>query len=881
MRRLLLLFLLSSSTFLFAQQSIQLSIEFEDAQPHEYMYLGQPQIQASDFRVVKLDLDHIQAELSQIAYRNAGSSGKTGYLNIPTPEGGEILFSALKNETMHPDLAAKYPEVQSFDAYAENGSMAYGKWDVTPHGFHAMIFQPGQSTIFIDPIFAGNDEFYIVYRRENFSTSKVFSCDFQNTESTSNPNPESSFPIYGTCELRTYRLACAATTEYTVFHGGTKALALAAQVTTMNRVNGVYERDIAITMTLIPNNDTLIFTSNPDGYSNGQTFSMINQNQTIVNNLIGAANYDIGHVFGTNSGGLAGLGVVCNNSQKARGVTGSGAPIGDPFDIDYVAHEMGHQFGANHTQNNPCNSVSSASYEPGSASTIMGYAGICSPNVQSNSDDYFHGHSLSEMSNFITSFAHNCPQLTPLSNTAPTIVTTPGNIAIPKSTPFMLTAVATDPDGDSLTYLWEQFDNQVSTQPPSPNSTVGPNFRSIDPDTNGTRYFPNFNAVLNNNTPTWEVLPAVGRNMNFRVSVRDNHSVGSCNDYEEIDVNVVGSAGPFEVLSPNAFGIAWASGGTETVTWDVANTTNAPINCDSVQILLSDDGGQTFTVLLASTPNDGSQVVNVPAVITTQARIMVVSQNGTFYDVSNNDFNIINCIPADQPVLSSDVDMCSNDSVTLSVVSGNLNDSQNWVWHVGSCTGTIVGTGSTVTVSPIINTTYYVQGEGGCPGAGCATVTVSVTPLFNIFVNPQGNTLTAMQNNVNYQWVDCDDNFAPIPGATQQSFTPSQLTGNYACVLELNGCYDTTGCFVVDQTSLMENTIDFEAYPNPVNNVLQISSSVGMDLIEVIDVTGRTVLSKAVKASETELSTADLNSGMYFVRVWKDGVFATRRILKN
>lgn len=881
MRRLLLLFLLSSSTFLFAQQSIQLSIEFEDAQPHEYMYLGQPQIQASDFRVVKLDLDHIQAELSQIAYRNAGSSGKTGYLNIPTPEGGEILFSALKNETMHPDLAAKYPEVQSFDAYAENGSMAYGKWDVTPHGFHAMIFQPGQSTIFIDPIFAGNDEFYIVYRRENFSTSKVFSCDFQNTESTSNPNPESSFPIYGTCELRTYRLACAATTEYTVFHGGTKALALAAQVTTMNRVNGVYERDIAITMTLIPNNDTLIFTSNPDGYSNGQTFSMINQNQTIVNNLIGAANYDIGHVFGTNSGGLAGLGVVCNNSQKARGVTGSGAPIGDPFDIDYVAHEMGHQFGANHTQNNPCNSVSSASYEPGSASTIMGYAGICSPNVQSNSDDYFHGHSLSEMSNFITSFAHNCPQLTPLSNTAPTIVTTPGNIAIPKSTPFMLTAVATDPDGDSLTYLWEQFDNQVSTQPPSPNSTVGPNFRSIDPDTNGTRYFPNFTAVLNNNTPTWEVLPAVGRNMNFRVSVRDNHSVGSCNDYEEIDVNVVGSAGPFEVLSPNAFGIAWASGGTETVTWDVANTTNAPINCDSVQILLSDDGGQTFTVLLASTPNDGSQVVNVPAVITTQARIMVVSQNGTFYDVSNNDFNIINCTPADQPVLSSDVDMCSNDSVTLSVVSGNLNDSQNWVWHVGSCTGTIVGTGSTVTVSPIINTTYYVQGEGGCPGAGCATVTVSVTPLFNIFVNPQGNTLTAMQNNVNYQWVDCDDNFAPIPGATQQSFTPSQLTGNYACVLELNGCYDTTGCFVVDQTSLMENTIDFEAYPNPVNNVLQISSSVGMDLIEVIDVTGRTVLSKAVKASETELSTADLNSGMYFVRVWKDGVFATRRILKN
>ena len=881
MKRLLLFSFVIISTLLYAQQNIQLSLEFEDVQPHEVMLLGEPQIQATDFRIVKLDLDGIYSELDQIAYRNAGSMGATGYLTLPTPEGGSIPFSALKNETMHPDLADKYNEIQSFDAYADNGSKAYGKWDVTPHGFHAMIFQPGQSTIYIDPMFAGNDEYYIVYRRKNFITQEVFSCDFQNEESTTGQLPESFMPIYGTCELRTYRLACAATAEYSIFHGGTKALALAAQVTTMNRVNGVYERDIAITMTLIPNNDTLIYTSNPDPYSNGQTFTMINQNQTNINNVIGSSNYDIGHVFGTNSGGLAGLGVVCNNTQKARGVTGSGAPIGDPFDIDYVAHEMGHQFGANHTQNNPCNSVSSASFEPGSASTIMGYAGICSPNVQSNSDDYFHGHSLSEISNLITSPFHTCPTLTALSNTAPTIVTTPGNISIPKSTPFMLTAVATDPDGDSLTYLWEQFDNQASQQPPSPNATLGPNFRSIDPDTNGTRYFPNFTAVLNNNNPTWEVLPAVGRSMNFRVSVRDNHVLGSCNDYEEIDVTVVGSAGPFEVLSPNAFGVSWASGGTETVTWDVSNTDTSPINCDSVQILLSTDGGQSFSVILASTSNDGSQVVNVPAVISTQARIMVVSQNGTFYDVSNNDFNIINCTPADQPTLSSNVDMCANDSVTLSVVSGNLNDSQNWVWHVGSCTGTIVGTGSTVTVSPIISTTYYVQGEGGCPGSGCGTTTVNVTPLFNIFVNPQGATLTAMQNNVNYQWVDCDDNFAPIPGATQQSFTPSELTGSYACVLELNGCYDTTDCFVVDQTSLLENSLNFQAYPNPVNDILLISSAEEMDLIEVIDVTGRVVLSRAVRTNEIELSTADLNSGMYFVRVWKDGVSATQRILKN
>ena len=282
-----------------------------------------------------------------------------------------------------------------------------------------------------------------------------------------------------TCELREYRLAIAATGEYTTFHGGTVAAAQAAQVTTMNRVNGVYERDFGVRMIFVANNNNSIIYTNAatDPYSDGNTGAMIGEVQADIDATIGSGNYDVGHVFGTNSGGLAGLGVICTNGQKARGVTGSGAPIGDPFDIDYVAHELGHQFGANHTQNNNCNRNTATAMEPGSASSIMGYAGICAPNVQSNSDDHFHAVSMIEISNRL--LATSCPVTASLTNNAPTITGTPGNVTIPGNTPFALTCIATDPDTNNvLTYCWEQMDNTPATMPPVSTSTDGPNFRS-------------------------------------------------------------------------------------------------------------------------------------------------------------------------------------------------------------------------------------------------------------------------------------------------------------------------------------------------------------------------------------------------------------------
>ncbi|MBK8427672.1 MAG: propanediol utilization protein, partial [Lewinellaceae bacterium] len=348
-------------------------------------------------------------------------------------------------------------------------------------------------------------------------------------------------------------LCRACTGEYTFYHGNTVAGAQAAMVTTMNRVNGVFEKDCAVRMIIIANNNSIIYTdAGTDPYSNGNPGAMIGQNQTNCDAVIGNANYDIGHLFGTNSGGLASLFSVCDNADKARGVTGSGAPIGDPFDIDYVAHEMGHQFGANHTQyNNGCNRNNATAIEPGSASTIMGYAGICAPDVQLNSDAYFSTASLFEIRPFVAT--NGCETEVAIANVAPTVAPV-SNYSIPISTPFVLTASATDPNG-SLTYCWEQIDAySAPIQPMNPilsTNTTGPMFRSFNPVTSPSRYFPAFADVLSNTNPMWEELPSIGRALNFRVTVRDNVATAGCTGEASNTVTTVAAAGPFVVTAPN------------------------------------------------------------------------------------------------------------------------------------------------------------------------------------------------------------------------------------------------------------------------------------------------------------------------------------------
>lgn len=837
-------------------------------------------IKAPGAKYYNLDIESVKGVLENVPDKNSGHTGKT--FHFPDEYGNIIQYKVFTNTTMSEGLQAKFPDIRTFDAINKEKSY-FAKIDYTPHGFHAIVHRQGMPTLYIDPVFQGNNTTYIVYNRNQFTTTKTMDCQVQSTINTTG-SPGSIIKSFGTCELRTYELAVAATGEYTDFHGGTLALAQAAQVTTINRVNSVYEIDIAITLTIIPNNDQIVYTNaGSDPYTNGATGTMINQNQSNIDAVIGSSNYDIGHVFGTDSGGLAGLGVVCSNGAKARGVTGSSAPVGDPFDIDYVCHEMGHQFNANHTQNNSCNRNNATAVEPGSASTIMGYAGICAPNVQSNSDDHFHGISLEEIDALITSGSHTCPTTTPLANNAPSITSTAGNVTIPANTPFALTAVATDPDGDPLSYCWEQTDNDVTTQPPVATATGGPNFRSNSPTSDPTRYFPNLTDLYNGGPFTWEVIPSVDRTMDFRVTVRDNASGGGCNDHEDLTVTVEDNAGPFIVQYPSATGITWNGFDTETVTWDVANTDQAPVSCSNVDIRISTDGGTTWNDLVTNVPNDGSQPVTVPNTPSTTCLVMVICSNGTFFDISDNYFTI-NALTNDFSLSTSvsNVSVCQGTDGTFSIDVNELGTFTNTVTLAAS--GLPGGLSASFTPNPVTpgNSASLVISNTGAVAAGSYSFDVEGTSTTGTKTLPltiditsssvSASTLTTPADGatnvgmpVTFNWTNggvgvmydidiaTDPGFSSIvenaTGLTNETYNATTLSANttyYWRVNTYNSCasagYSSTFSFTTESCSITMSTdvpVAISPFGTPtITSTINIGTSAIISDLDVVDLIG-------------------------------------------
>lgn len=615
---------------------------------------GERRIVPELYRTVKIDLGKLQPLLAAAPLRfSPEASGNTLTIELPTPDGRTSRFLLTESPTMAPDLQVLHPETRCYTGTGIDDPTAVLKCDLTPHGFHAQVLRSKKGDWFMDPYSVGDREHYTVYFKRDYllPANKSWDClvkDDSQVPKEKEPSPD----FQGDCKLRQYALALACTGEYAGFHGGTTALAGAAMNTSLNRVNGVYEIDFAVTMILVANNDNLIYLNGAtDPYTNNNGSAMLNENQTNCNAVIGNANYDIGHVFSTGGGGVAVLGCVCINTNKAKGVTGGSSPVGDPFDIDYVAHEMGHQFAGSHTFNGTAgscngNGSSSSAYEPGSGSTIMAYAGICgNQDVQNNSDAYFHARTLQQTGAFVTGSGHTCDTEIVTGNSKP--VANAGNdYAIPKSTPFVLTGVGTDPNGDPITFCWEQYDNQSSTQPPVSTSTVGPNFRSITPTPDPQRYFPSLPDVINNNNPTWEVLSSVARSMNFRLSVRDNYGGAGCT-HEDNMLLTVAASGPFQVTAPNT-GLTWAGNSTQTVTWNVNGTTGSPVSCANVEISLSTDGGYSYpTIILASTPNDGTQSITVPNIPSTTCRIKIAGVGNVFYDISNVNFTITFSLPVE------------------------------------------------------------------------------------------------------------------------------------------------------------------------------------------------------------------------------------------
>lgn len=593
------------------------------------------------FSLYQVDLDKIKNDLEKAPKRFSGDESLV--LKFPDSDGNIRNYIVQEASIMESALQAQFPEMRTYTGWEKGAPSNTIRFSVTPQTGISIMYFDGWDISYLDS-YTKNNSSYILYKRKDLpKNDRLFECHVEDLlDKNNNLNTSAKAPLVSDGFLRTYRLALSATGEYTTFHGGTVPSAMAAMVTTMNRVNGIYEKTISVTMVMIANNSSLIYVNSAtDPFTNGNPNVMITENQNNTTSVIGSANYDIGHVFGTNSGGLAGLGVVCSTNNKARGVTGSGAPVGDPFDVDYVAHEVGHQFGANHTFRN-CggNENNATAYEPGSGSTIMAYAGICGStlNVQNLSSPYFHAASVVEM-NVVIKRTTDCSVKTSNNNGVPT-ADAGADYIIPRGTAFVLTGTGTDPNNDSLTYLWEQYDNTNNTQPPVNTATVGPVYRSFTPTVSPMRYFPNMASVLANNLiPKWEVTPNVARTLNFSLLVNDNKATGNQSANDAMIVTVTND-GPFTVTSQTT-NTSYSAQNPITVTWNVAGTNAGTINTQNVTILLSKDNGLTFnTVLAASVPNNGSAVVNLPNENIPSARIMVKALGNIYFALNPSFFSV-------------------------------------------------------------------------------------------------------------------------------------------------------------------------------------------------------------------------------------------------
>lgn len=680
------------------------------------------------YLTVSLEVESMKSFLSSLpAEKNVADRKTAPVLELPMPDGRIASFNVWESSIQEPALQARFPEIRTFAGQGINDPYATIRFDYTPRGFHAQVLTVN-GTYYIDPYGMSDVRNYISYFRTDLQRSQSWECYVTDAAARTT---SSARLVAAACvgpTLRTYRLAVACTGEYAQAPGiaaGTNASILhAAIVTSVNRVVGVYEKEVAIRMVLVANNNIVEYlNAATDPFAgNNSANTLINESQTVIDANIGSANYDIGHTFSTGGGGLAQLNSPCGPS-KARGITGSPNPTGDAYDIDYVAHEIGHQFGGNHSMAGCGSSPNSTKYEVGSGTTIQAYAGICGvENIQPNSDPYFHAISFDEIINFVITGGGTCGVMTPTGNNTPVIAALPNaGVTIPISTPFTLTGSATDPNGDALTYNWEQWDfnatetwNEGATA--RRNNTV-PLFKSRIPKINGSRTFPDIAVILAGypaNPPATmgglkgETLSPVARAMKFKLTVRDNRAGGGgvasagtdgCQSAVLYQINVSGAA-PFTVAIPNG-GENYAAGSNQNITWNVVGTNAAPFNVANVKISFSTDGGLTYpTVLLASTPNDGAEVVAIPACATTTGRIKVEAIANIFFDISNANFTVTTVGPASY----------------IFTGNGNWNVEANWscgiIPPLNLSSGSIIIDPAIATDVCILNRTQTISGTG-------------------------------------------------------------------------------------------------------------------------------------------------------------------------
>ena len=852
----------------------------------------------------KLNLEALKTYLVDAPNRKNDINASEKLVSFPTSDNTFETYSVMEASVMEETLQQKYSNIRTYVGKSIDNPTNTMRFSITPQGLHTMSFVSGKGLEFIDPYTKDAGQ-YIVYAKKDLPRlDTAWTCDFEDDEVSIEGKSSSVNTMFNANDgmMREFRLALACTIEYAQFHwsaagltagdsvAARKAAVLAAMVVTINRNNFIYERDLSVTMTLVANNESIIFI-NSDSFSNDNAGALINESQTVIDSNIGFSNYDIGHTFSTGGGGLAQLNSPCT-SNKARGITGSPAPVGDPYDVDYVAHEMGHQYGSTHTFNGSTgncsgsNRTASSAYEPGSGTTIMAYAGICAPqNVQSNSDAYFHQKSLEMMWANITVGNSTCASQTATGNSAPT-ANAGANYTIPALTPYRLTGSSTDIDGtNSHTYTWEQYDLGAAGLPEETN-TSGPLVRSFEGTDNPTRYIPRMEDILSNGgiSTTWEKLASVNRSINYRLTVRDNDPVGGQTAVDAMTATVNAAAGPFVVTSQNTQGITWLTGETRTITWNVAGTTSNGVDTANVNILLSTDGGQNFdTVLASNVPNDGSHDIIVPNVFGPYSRVMVEGAGNIFFNINSEDIQV----------------NASINTTCITYSSGNVN--------IPIPDGPAANTQG----APIFNTINIP--DPGNVDEILVSVDVTHSWIGDLVIqvsDPNGSEFTNVWarscNDTQYGDINVtfDDNAAPINCATptQGTYAPAAPLSVFNGLDQLgdwqiamadfyNGDTGTLNSWSIDLCSTTITNLSTEEFslsglsifPNPNNGQFTIKFNNAKDVkLEVYDVRGRAVLSQDYNVSgqfNETINLGSVQSGMYLLKVNNGGKTITKKII--
>lgn len=849
-------------------------------------------------KLLQFNAVQFKQSLANVGQKALGQAGVE--IQLPNVKGQMEKFLVWESSNFEPALQAQFPEIRSYVGKGITDPSAILNFSFDPKGIKTMIFRAKTGTEFIEP-YTKDASVYIVFdSATRLRGGLPFACsteDFAVTENLSNRltnSARSSAQSY-----KTMRLALSCTGEYAAYHGGTVNAALAAMNATMTRCNGVFEKDLAIKLLIVANNTNVIFTNAAtDPYSDAANMGNWNTElQTTLNNAtyMGAANYDIGHLFGASGGGgNAGcIGCVCVDASKGSGITSPAddIPEGDNFDIDYVAHEMGHQMGANHTF--AYGGISgtengSTNVEPGSGSTIMAYAGIGGngTDMQPHSDDYFCYKSISQIQTNMGT--KTCPVSTSLAvtNPRPGVTVQGAAFSIPISTAFKLTGTGTGTAGEVLTYCWEQNDDATTISPaasiPSPTKTDGPNFRSRPPSLSPTRYFPQFSDVLMGNlTPTWETCSSVARTLSFALTVRDNVLGGGQTNSAATTVTVVNTGAAFAITNPSTDNTSWDPGSTVTITWNVAGTTANGINTANVNILFSTDGGANFTALASNTANDGSESVTLPSVASPNCRVMVEAVGNVFYALSKN-------IGLGY-TFSTTCNSYSNN--TALPVPDGLGANTPGATVAKTVNVPITGTISDVNVTLSGTHTYYwdliiaLQHPDGTQTAlfnrNCNQVTTGFNVLFN---DGAASTIVCAAN--------LTGSFKPNQALSAYNGKPMNGTWTLLANDNYNGDTGTINnwtveiCATTAQLSTDVNQLtDFAIYPNPSKGNFNIqfeNHSANEIKVNVFDISGRVIFENKYANQATFNENIQLNNaqaGVYLVSITDGNKKLTKRLV--